>query len=474
MKAGVRSAIGLKNRFVFLIATLFLGSNIFLGAIQFYLFQREQWNLIDTRIETTATLLLKSDLSKDDLDDVEFSRSLIEGSIDSQPFNLFIRIFSDSFQLLYKTGESLSTPYPSKGSQHWNTYRDPSGSLIRTLSLPLPKQKSDRQRYLEVGVIVDNELIGTTHIKNIVTILILLFVIAAFLVTQILVRYFLNPLKLMSETIRDLSQAIGEKSFDVTMRGISLPKELHSEEFEILLHDIETLSTSIRYRLRDIRFWTSQMAHELRTPLTIISNRMEQISPDLDLRHKQKLKDINDELEYLKSLLTAFMTWVEASQTLTITSELNVIPLNKFVSDLIPLYESRESLGQIQLWEDSKISIFCNKFFLKQLLTNLIDNAIKYSVNSREPISLKIKGSLLTIENIGPCITPEVQDRIGLPFNYSKVNKKGFGLGLAWVKMICDNYKIKFTIESIKVDDCSCKILVFLDFSALLVNPELR
>jgi len=463
-----RLAIGLKNKFVFLIAALFLGSHILLGAIQFYLFKNEQWNLINNRIKTTATLLLKSDLSKDDLDDVEFARTLIESSIDSQPFNLFIRIFSDSFQLLYQTGESYSAPFPTNPSQRWNTYQHTNDSVLRTLVIPLPRNKSDKQRYLEVGMIIDNDLIGTRHIKNVSIVLIIISVVTAFLLTQILVRSFLSPLKIMSETIRDLSKSIGERTFDVTKRAISIPKNLYSEEFEELISDLETLSNTIRIRFNDTRFWTAQMAHELRTPLTIITNRAEQLAPHIDPDQRHQLKDITDELNYLKQLLSAFMNWVEASQTLAVSSELNVINLNQLVAEVAHLYQNRHVKLNLNLGSDLKI--ICNKFFIKQLVTNVIDNAVKYSTDNQ--IEVVIQNNQLTIKNKGRAFSHDILNRLGLPFNYDKSNKKGFGLGLAWVKMICDNYRIHLDVKNHLTDTGDTFIVLSLNFSSLILQPE--
>lgn len=468
MRVDGKLVIGLKNKFVFLIAALFLSSHIVLGAIQYYLFKNEQWNLINDRIETTATLLLKSDLSKDDLDDFEYARTLIESSIDSQPFNLFIRIFSDSFQLLYQTGESFSAPFPVNTSQRWNTYQHTDDSVIRTLLLPLPKNKSDKQRYLEVGMIIDHDLIGTRHIKNVSILLIIIFVVTAFLLTQILVRSFLSPLKVMSEIVRDLSKSIGERTFDVTKRAISIPKNLHSEEFEELIADLETLSNTIRLRFNDTRFWTAQMAHELRTPLTIITNRAEQLAPHIDPSQRHQLKDITDELNYLKELLSAFMNWVEASQTLAVSSEVNVINLSQMVTEVANLYENKQVKLNLSLRQELKI--ICNKFFIKQLVTNVIDNAVKYSTDGH--VDIIIRDNELIIKNKGPVFSQDILNRIGLPFNYDKSNKKGFGLGLAWIKMICDHYRISLEVNNHSTDTGDNLIILKLNFSSLVLQPE--
>jgi signal transduction histidine kinase len=482
LKADVRSAIGLKNRFVIFIATLFLIGNIILGVVQFYLFKSEQWNLIDNRIETTATLLLKSDLSKDDLDDVEFSRKLIENSIDSQPFNLFIRIYSEDFKILYQTGENLLTPNPQSTLQRWHTYHHLSGSLIRTLLLPLPKNKWDHQRYLQIGVILDNELMGINHIKNMIIVLIIFIVTVAFLLTQILVRSLLKPIQTMSEMIKDLSQSIGGQSFHITIKGISVPKNLYSQEFETLIQDLQTLSANIQYRFENTGFWTSQMAHEIRTPLTIISNQVEELGSYLPVKDHFKLKEIQTELEYLKHLVYEFMNWIEATQKISLSSELSVIQLNKFLQDLRTLYQGQKKsiiyINNSHYQEKGNSQIFCNPFFLKQLLSNLIDNAIKYSLEEPPRVVIFIESPCILIENISGSISQSILDKIGLPFNYSKENKQGFGLGLAWVKMICDNYKIIFELRQTPLNQYSLnsiplyKTQVILDLSAILVPSE--
>ena len=77
----------------------------------------------------------------------------------------------------------------------------------------------------------------------------------------------------------------------------------------------------------------------------------------------------------------------------------------------------------------------------ERLVANLVDNAIRYNLPGGEIwVSTRAiaGGSLLTVSNTGPVISPEDARRIFQPFQrlHNRVSQEGCGLGLAIVDSI--------------------------------------
>ena len=97
----------------------------------------------------------------------------------------------------------------------------------------------------------------------------------------------------------------------------------------------------------------------------------------------------------------------------------------------------------------------CDRLHFRNLLANLVDNSIKYS-SGKATIHIDIKQNpnnvVLTLSDSGIGIKKEHLDKI-----FDKLyrvptgnihNVKGFGLGLNYVKRICDGYKWDIKVTS--------------------------
>jgi two-component system phosphate regulon sensor histidine kinase PhoR len=92
---------------------------------------------------------------------------------------------------------------------------------------------------------------------------------------------------------------------------------------------------------------------------------------------------------------------------------------------------------------------------LSNLVTNLLDNAIKYSINAPEIIveTKNIdKGIMLSVQDKGIGMSKSVQSKIFERFyrqNSGNIHDvKGFGLGLNYVRAIIDAHKGNVTVTS--------------------------
>ncbi len=200
-------------------------------------------------------------------------------------------------------------------------------------------------------------------------------------------------------------------------------------------------------------------SHELRTPITAMKTGLE-----VELRNKKIKKDVKDilesNLEEVNNLqsLTDYLLNLSFYQTSNRTRSHKKIDLKKIVDGVVkklePLVDS-VGVGVIS-GSGGDYVVKGDKDALEELVTILLDNAIKYShKNSEVIVSLSEKSGkvLLSIKDNGIGI-----DKKDLPFIFdrfyradnsrTKSRKSGFGLGLALAKEIVEAHGADITVNS--------------------------
>lgn len=219
-----------------------------------------------------------------------------------------------------------------------------------------------------------------------------------------------------------------------------------------VVHDI----TDIR-RLENIRSeFVANVSHELKTPLTSIMGFAETLSYVEDEENKQKfLKIINNEAERLTRLINDILT---LSDLETHKDEANdIIEINNVINEVYNLMkntaENKSIKIELKLGQMSSITGSSDKF--KQMLINLVDNAIKYSdKEDNVEIGSTMEGTqcVVWVKDTGVGIS---QDHVPRLFErFYRVDKArsrargGTGLGLAIVKHIVLTFHGTIEVES--------------------------
>ena len=198
-------------------------------------------------------------------------------------------------------------------------------------------------------------------------------------------------------------------------------------------------------KLENIRSqFVANVSHELKTPLTSIKGFAETLKEVDDQEIRDKFLDIiNDEAERLTRLINDILILSHIEQQREVKDE--NVEVNKIVSNVCDLIRNTSDKKNISLSvEGSKVeNLMGDSDKLKQMLINLIDNAVKYS----EPGDSVIVG---TKEEDGDCIIWVKDTGTGIPeehiprlferfYRVDKARsraKGGTGLGLAIVKHI--------------------------------------
>lgn len=215
----------------------------------------------------------------------------------------------------------------------------------------------------------------------------------------------------------------------------------------ITLHDVTALK-----KLEQIRTeFVSNVTHELKTPLTSIKGFVETLrsgaidDPDVAI---QFLDIIDIEAERLYMLINDILqlSEIEGMQKDNHISEHN---LKAIIDEVLILLKAAAEKKNISLIIDvpDNIRIYANKDRIKQMLINLIDNAINYNTENGKVVihAEKSNGKLIiSIKDTGIGIPKAHQVRVFERFyrvdKGRSRNMGGTGLGLSIVKHIVNLY----------------------------------
>ncbi len=209
-------------------------------------------------------------------------------------------------------------------------------------------------------------------------------------------------------------------------------------------------------------------SHDLQEPLrkieTFISRLPQEEKKKLSSKSQEYLEKINTSANNMRRLIQDLLTF---SQTTTEEKKKEMVSLATIVQEVITGMDDTiaEKKADVQI-RGNLPEVYGIPFQLKQLFSNLIDNALKYA-DSKTPPQIEItarqfvppKGAAkfiakhyhqITIKDNGIGFDPQYAEKIFEIFQrlHSKDSQSGSGIGLAICKKIMDNHKGVIRAES--------------------------
>ncbi len=214
------------------------------------------------------------------------------------------------------------------------------------------------------------------------------------------------------------------------------------------------LTEKLDQSFQQIKEFNSNASHQLKTPL---SSMKVQIDVTLEKErtipeYKEILNSINQEVNSLQSLVSNLLILTRMRDK-TIKEGFKEINLDNILLDVIGenIVVAEKKKIKIEIGELEELKILGNDTLLSILITNLIDNAIKYTPSGKT-VTISLEGTTLTIKDEGIGIE---EDKLNLIFDkfYQIKNSKekairGFGLGLSMVKKIAKLHEGTIDLKS--------------------------
>lgn len=277
----------------------------------------------------------------------------------------------------------------------------------------------------------------------------LLSMLIAGLAGWISARYALRPLDTVTQTALQITRAD-----DLSRR---IPHEgPPGDEVGQLIHAFNQTLSRLENLFETQRRFVADVGHELRTPLTVIKGNVD-LMRRMDCADEESLDSIENETDRLNRLVGDLLLLAQAeSGKLPLVSRL--VELDTLVLEAMHQMQvlARNKL-ELRLEEIDQVLVCGDQDRLKQVLVNLIGNAIKYtppggSVMIR--LSKEDQMARLEVQDTGPGIPPEDLPHIFERFYRGEKSRtrpkegKGFGLGLSIAYWIVRNHGGEIEVDS--------------------------
>lgn len=366
--------------------------------------------------------------------------------------NAYVQLWSNDGEIIATSPSIgfLNQPLDAVGlSNHVTMYEDSQigDSHLRVLTIPLMLENRFIAT-LQVGAslsVIDNtrqSFLSTMILTSMIV------VFLAGLASWIVLGRALSPLETIADTVDQINKA------DDLSRRIPYRGNPHDEvgnlalSFNQTLERLESLFTSQQRFIADV-------SHELRTPLTVIKGNVDLIRR-IKVADDEILNGMDDEVGRLNRLVGGLLMLAQAESG-KLALSFGQVELDLLLTEVFT--EVRVLAGnkvEIHLNDIDQVIVRGDRDRLKQVLLNLIANAIQYTPAGGEvflSLSKIAEQGRLIVRDTGQGIPakdmPHIFDRFyRAEKSRTRSKSSGFGLGLSIAKWIIEQHGGQIKVES--------------------------
>ncbi len=282
----------------------------------------------------------------------------------------------------------------------------------------------------------------------------LLYITAIALLLALSMAFYLathisRPIKNITESAAEM----GQGNYGVQFHGGHYTEI--TELAETLTHASRELEKTDNYQ-KDL---IANVSHDLKTPLTMIKSYAEMIrdlSGNDPVKREKHLSVIIEETDRLNALVNDMLD-MSRMQRRTIELEKSDFDLSDTVAQLLPSYGllAEQEGYDIRFEDGGAFWVNGDEARIKQVISNLVNNAVKYCGTDKEIIIRTVKAGKkvrLEVADHGEGIAPDEISHIWERYYKSSTHHvrqtEGTGLGLSIVKEILSLHKAAYGVES--------------------------
>ena len=425
-----------------------VGTGVFFG-LQHYL----RANLRDTlgrRSAQVEQILLQAP--------AEAARGTIDREISTRVApefnNRFVRVTRLPSTVIYRSGMPADRSFdPSAVSAFLTNARKPVTTIVRDQHLmvrvaPISAVSGDYRVELGVSTAPIEEALG--RLLDLLALLLPVLIVCAAGGGYWLVSWALRPVDRLSQTAEQMS---------LQNLSLRLPVVPSGDALERLSISFNTMLGRLRDSVQTSRRFLADASHELRTPLTVVKGELEELTresqiTDSDLR--ERIGSVLEEVARLEHLVSGLLVLsrLDAGERQGAWVDVDLAELALNTAEHMQLMAEDRGV-EIDVSGLQKTVIQGDRARLKQVIVNLLDNAIRFTLRGGT-VSLRTAAdsaySVLEVADTGVGIPPsaiaQVFDRFFRVDEARSREDGGAGLGLAIVKSICLAHGAEIEVES--------------------------
>jgi signal transduction histidine kinase len=252
-------------------------------------------------------------------------------------------------------------------------------------------------------------------------------------------------------------EAINTTSREIMSGDLSrrIPSRDTGDDFDLLAANLNRMLDQIESLMESVRRVSDNIAHDLRTPLARLRNHLEELNLATN-RPDEDREAIEQAVAEADGLLSTFQALLRIAHVEAQESRENFTPvdISALVADVAELYEPLAEQKQQRLSTQLApgVQLYGDRDLLFQALSNLVDNAIKYTP-PQGSIRLALEqvdgNRRLVIADSGPGIPEPAREKVLQRFFRLEQSRTtpGNGLGMSLVAAVARLHRLPLRLE---------------------------
>lgn len=252
----------------------------------------------------------------------------------------------------------------------------------------------------------------------------------------------------MGYNVQRRINAVGRTANDIMSGDLArrMPVTGRNDEFDSLSRVLNTMLARIEHLMQSMRDVTDNLAHDLRNPLNRLRNRLEtsQYHPTAHTDYPQLIQDTIVEVDELIKTFNALLSiaQIESSRQRQDWADIDLTLLIEELADLYTAVAEEQNLT-LTYHAEAGLHLHGNRQLIAQAITNLLDNAVKYTPPSgaiRLEATQQPKQICISVADNGPGIPETQREQVFKRFTRldNARSTPGNGLGLSLVKAVAE------------------------------------